>query len=109
MMDSNVIIFSNVENYPEHKAAVTKIEELAKNNKLVVNLIIAVMPRIINPTGRIPLSFSFKPETFFGAIIIFLAIETREDLEMTYNLIKQIKHHELLRLDQHLYQSDLLF
>jgi len=40
MMDSNVIIFSNVENYPEHKAAVTKIEELAKNNKLVVNLII---------------------------------------------------------------------
>jgi len=40
LTDSNIFIFANIKEYPEHSLAKSKIEELIKNNKLLVNTII---------------------------------------------------------------------
>jgi predicted nucleic acid-binding protein len=37
LTDSNIFIFANIKEYPEHSLAKSKIEELIKNNKLLVN------------------------------------------------------------------------
>jgi len=40
LTDSNIFIFANIEEYPEHSLAKSKIEELIQNNTLLVNTII---------------------------------------------------------------------
>lgn len=40
LVDSNIFIFANIEEYPEHSLAKSKIEELIKNNTLLINTII---------------------------------------------------------------------
>lgn len=40
LVDSNIFIFANIKEYPEHSAAKAKLKELVNNHKLLVNTII---------------------------------------------------------------------
>lgn len=40
LVDSNIFIFANIKEYPEHSAAKAKLKDLVKANKLLVNTII---------------------------------------------------------------------
>lgn len=39
-VDSNILIFAELDEYPEHKLAVNKIDEISHNNTLAVNNVI---------------------------------------------------------------------
>lgn len=40
LVDSNIFIFANIKEYPEHSSAKAKLKELVKTHKLLVNTII---------------------------------------------------------------------